>query len=431
MATLADLRRDVGRNTRSLLVTRPTITGTSGGESDTLSAPASFISTANAGDYAYYKGQTSRVQGFSAADSELVLVDPLTSAVDGEEVELWSGRWEPEEINQFINQALLDVRGEIYDPATPLVQCVDARNRVIDLPSDWTMIQDLFYRQSLSYVQVSDFKPFEHTSDTDQESEYDYQDLHYSPAIRIDTIESNTLSADTFESEIGPVDLSSMTHLETWVKVVGEPTTITLKLRSDGTDVYSEDLDLTQREWEYLQLSLPAPEKLRSVDEIALTFTHSATTTSDGMIFWLNGLWAVDYDSILWRVYSREKWRQYQQERSVNIIPMYASSLGTVGGGIYGGTPFGSLNWGLPIQQVLEIHGGKDPGPLSDDDDETNVDPWFVVCRATELAFDRASGGRQTDPENFRQQTTYWAARAAEARNGFPVLTNIRRLART
>ena len=137
-----------------------------------------------------------------------------------------------------------------------------------------------------------------------------------------------------------------------------------------------------------------------------------APTYAGGLLtacFWTNGLWVVAQRATDWKPldeFRRNIWRVNQAERKISIEPVF--QVGPEG--------------------VVRVHTGTNPAQVDEDADETFVDRWYIICRATELAYSAISGGRQTDPENYRQQVALWAGRTNESKRTFPILENVRQV---
>ena len=245
--------------------------------------------------------------------------------------------------------------------------------------------------------------------------------------MRID-VAGDLPAITSYTIDLPKVNLSGMTHVEGWTRVLGDNPLSALGVGfqdEDGNSV-GEAITLSrENDWTYNRIALTEAYKLRDVSRLTLSIIKSADD-SEGVVL-LNGLWAVNYDSIDWQPMSRIDWRIERETRRLVIIPMYTA-------GIYQSRSRyfsqGHTSYGLSIENVVRIIAGKDPAALENDTEETEVDPWFIICRATELGYSSQSGGRETDPENRRQQATLWAGRSIQASRGFKTLSNIRRVHR-
>ena len=396
MTTRADLRRRVGNNLGGLFPTRPTVD-----DADTLSYPGDQVS-GTVGSFVYYKDQVCRVYTADANGlaGTLSLSESLTDTIANDEVELWKQQWHPMVINSFINDAISEAVQRVYDLKTPIYQCVSPVNKNLAIAADVTMVQEVEARTSADFRSIYQNSQWK-TDDSDVTFEVDSHDYRYPPATRVDT--PSGLNPATVYAKVGEMNLSGMDRLEGWFKSVAA-LTLTLRLNHGDTNRASLDVELAANTWTYIREDMPNQHLLRDIDRVEVSIPAESATV------WLNGLWAVQESSIQWEPMPRKMWVLHGSSGRVEI-------------------QLESLAWILsPPQAVVRMITGIDPVSLDDDDDATNVEPWFVVARATELAYASVSGGRETDPEEYRRQSLNWAGRAELARGGFQPLVNIRRL---
>ena len=418
MATRKELRLSVGRNLGGLRNYKPTISTAD----NLLSLPASIVSSNMVGDFIYYDGQIALVSmtGTSGTDGELTLDRDLTGTTMGDEVEHWV-LWSPEEINAFINQAILEAHGRVYQHEDPFYECITPHNRRITLDDKYECIIDVYTRKSFDYTNLSIAKVWE-SNDSGDSVELDYYDFQYSPSTRLNW--HDTSASSIFTDEIAQLDLSGMTHIEAWFKTTDD-IGVTLKLFEGTTERASMELDLTDNEWGYVQVELPDRHLLQEIDSIQIVPSLDGGSSESTGVIWVNDIYAVDHDSIAWVPIDRDKWRI---ERGTRELVIAARSVPTSQRESY--HSFGARAHLLspPPENVMRIVGGSNPPDLTSDDDETPVDNWFIVCKAVELGFGPNSGGATVDPERQREQVRLWAARSDQARRAFQPLQNIRRV---
>ena len=80
----------------------------------------------------------------------------------------------------------------------------------------------------------------------------------------------------------------------------------------------------------------------------------------------------------------------------------------------------------LASYRLIKLTGGDKPAELSADSDTTEVPERFTVAYATALAAQAGSTRQDIDTDGMRTLAGFWHNKAAEARNAFPFLTNVR-----
>lgn len=417
MATREAIRQAVGSNLNTLHPVRPTIATAS-----TLHLAPFILNSADIGGYVYYKDQQVVITGTDnltdgAGTHGVLAVDPeLTGITEGDEVELWTdARWGPIRVNRFIDQAVRECIRRIYIYAPPLYYNVTARSRMIPLPDDWAMVQSIFGRRNFGWghsyefiYSTEEFTSNDANTEITQER-YDYRGTF--PSTRITELQG---SDPTVSVEFSTRRLTGMTHYEGWFKATGDITGITMRVYDeDDTDLIGQDITVLDADavgdWEYVQIPIAEAAKLENASKIVFTIRRFRFA-GDGEV-WFNGLWGVDQDSVNWQEYDRRAWQLEHSKREIEIFPQRE----------WDGAP-----WSL-----VRIVGGKDPAPYPDDETDNDIDDWFLICRATDLALLATSGGRGTDPDSHRQLARYWQERAEMAKtSAFPTLVNIRRIRR-
>ena len=391
MATLASLRESVGSNLGGIYPFRPIVV-----DSETLSVPADETGDKR-GSWAYYGGRAVRVLG--ETNGGLELRAPLSGVSAGNEVELWEFDWNPVSINGHINQAIIESQGRTYQTLPPIYRCILPQSREIPLADNVGMAQNLFRRARFLYRQFYGVTEWS-SDDADFSYKQDSVDYRTSPSARID-IAAGATTPVIVSTPVNSPDYTGFNSLEGWFKA-SEDMVVRVRLMS-GSDVRaSVAVTLEAGEWEYIIASLPSQHTLDDIDAVELSIPSRPATV------WTNGLWAVLDSSIDWERLPREYWRVDESERKIEVQPVFGDNLS--------------------VASVVRVQVGADPMRLVNDDDLTDVDSWYIIARATELAYSAISGGRETDPNNYRQQAVLWGERSREARGGFQPLVNIRRV---
>ena len=410
MSTRADLRKAVGRNLRDALAGfSPTVV-----DADTISIPPYYVTRRTGGFIAYYQNQQVSVGDVASGADGNHTVQPsfVDGFVAGESAELWGGDWYPEQINDFINQAVIDAEGYIFTNIDPLYFCYSWYNRRLELPPNVAMVTDVFYRGTITYSRIYSYEQWEAvTDDDDVNVRRDDYDFRSSFSRRFD-IGAGAPSDVVYMASFASTNISSVTHFEGWFKTRNGAnlSALTLVLRSGSVTLETVDLrdtelydgDVAADEWTYLRIPVQDPTILTHVDNVQLTATHSGAA-----IIWLDGLWGVDVDSIEWTPLNRDYWYIEQETRTLAI------------------THHRSL-YNYPVENVMLIRGGGTPPQLDSDTDDSDIPDNYLINRATELALASRSGGRETDPQSYFRQAEAWRVKAEVAKAEFPRPFNVR-----
>ena len=81
---------------------------------------------------------------------------------------------------------------------------------------------------------------------------------------------------------------------------------------------------------------------------------------------------------------------------------------------------------GFAPYKLLKIVGGDKPALLSSDSDTSEVSERYLIAAATARAFASNSGGPGTDPDQRRGQAGFWFGMASSAKKALPFLANVR-----
>ena len=328
-------------------------------------------------------------------------------------------RWHPNEANRHIDSALSYAVGSIYDSHDPIYHTLNSIDRRIPIPETMTMVKSVQFRDRFTYSPVVQHQmTWEGAGVTVEIDDFDYR---IRPSIRI-TTPAVDMKARTGQE----IDLSGMTHLEGWLKS-DVARTFNVTFYEDDTDKGEVAVSLDASKWTYIRLELPEDRNsLRDIDNVRLTDIDPRSGT-----LWVNGLFAINDFSIEWESVNDLMWEVDRQTKELLIqLPNQAAGYGgTRHNGIYSGI-YGTayMTYANPLENVVRVVGGRDPGPLADDDSETVVPAAFVVTKATQLAFGAESGGPQTDLDRLREQQRIWDARAEREKRRFPPLINVRRV---
>ena len=362
--------------------------------------------------------ETRIVTAYSESTKRLTVQQALSfSTVAGDTFELWQDIYPPDNINEFLNQAIIGATGHFYDPVEKLALHTDGSTQRFDIPSGLSMVQNIYYRSKVSSTRLhacgTTFD--EVTTPTGFTLSLDTKDRKQgSQSLKISLAAGASAGAFIADS-ITATDISAYDTVEMWVKVTGISSALAagnLKLHlddgtvtADGNDKESLNIPAVSPDtWTFVRMTLANPESDTAIASIGLE--HDADLGADVTI-WIDDISVVKNDTAQWEKIPCT-WR-IDKESSDIVISNYIH--------------------GVARYNLLKIVGGDKPALLTADSDTSEVDEQYLIAKATALAFAAASGGPQTDPDDKNNMAGFWMAQASRAERSFPMLTNIRQVA--
>jgi len=426
--TLKDLRQAVGRNLGKM------ITGTTTGGSTSTAIDTSLFGGDDEyiGSYMRFtsgnkSGTTQRISDYTSSSTTLTFKTTTSGAIDGDDTyELWSDGFDPDVVDELINQAIWEVTGRVYDPVENLDVHTDRINTRWEIPSGLAMIQDVYYRDKITQKLLHNCNSaFTETTDTgnDVTVSVTTEDYKTGSGANKFVLASGGSPVDgiLMTAAITSVDLSKYDFIEFWIK---STQTTTLAdggelqiLLSDSAAAASpkETLTipkLTRNVWKYCRLQLNNPETDTAIISLGLKFADtSGINDGDGVIF-LDDIKAVKNDTAAWEKLARNTWRIDKQ--------------GTVQGASTADLVLSDRGRALAGYRLLKIVGGNVPTEFSLDTTITEVPERYVVAYATALVAQAGSTRNDIDTDGMRTLAGFWHNKAEQARNSLPFLTNVR-----
>ena len=143
-----------------------------------------------------------------------------TATADGDTVELWDQAYDPEDIHEYIKQAIRDVTGKVFDPTEDISLFADGKTARFAIPTTLEMLRDVYIRRRVTSVQI-------HNCDTD----WDEQTVLANVTRSVDTEDKREGSGSirfvfaagaatgvVSSKAISALDLRKYTHVEGWAK---------------------------------------------------------------------------------------------------------------------------------------------------------------------------------------------------------------------
>ena len=474
--TRKQLRQSIGYNLGALKVGTAT-----GGTNNTLID----VNTFRGGDDEYIgklalvtdasdSSQTTQyVNDYTASNNTIQFQQNASFTVaSSDEYELWSEPYTPIRIHDFINQAIIDVTGQAYDPIESVALHADGSSMRYDIPSNISIINRLFYRTAVSFTElhscntafdeqstvvnttlngaVSDASATSITVTSASTLRANQQIMVGSEKMTISSISSNTLTVSrgaggttaATHSDGASVLVFSIVDTKDKRKGTGSNKLIFSTSASAG-QIVSDSISSTDiSKYDYLECwvkstvatsagnlkillddsaSCASPIETLSVPALSAdTWTYVrvalANPETDTAIISVG----LEYDSDLgactiWL----DDIKVVQNDTAVwEIFPKHLWRIDREARDLVL-TEGGKFEAGYAL---LKITGGDKPALLSSETGASEIDDSYIIARATGLAFASASGGSGTDPDTLRQQAAFWFGLAEQSKRAFPLL---------
>ena len=336
------------------------------------------------------------------------------STVAGDTYEIWDPAYRPGIIDDFINQAIMDATGQVYDRIENLSLHTDGKTLRFDIPSNISMIKNIYYRDSVESARLHSCNAvFDSSVDANFTASVDTEDKKQGTGSNKFVIAAGAsagdIAGDTFTSR----DISKYDYLECWVKSTVATSAGNLKIHIDdaaittstiGAGTILESLNipaLTADTWTFVRIALANPETDTAITAVALEYDSDLGACT----VWIDDIQVVRHDSSHWVKAPRNLWRIDKESQDI-VFDKYLD--------------------GLVSYSLLKIEGGDKPALLTADTATTEIDDSYVIARATALALSANSGGPNTDADNHRQQAAFWFGMSQQSKQNFPMLNNVR-----
>ena len=355
--------------------------------------------------------ETSRVSDYTASSTTATVSPAFAQAsATSDTYELWDDIYAPARIDDFINQAILDATGHTYDPVESLALHSDGNTLRYDIPSGFSMIQNVYYRSKVDFTRLhSCAAAFDETVDSDFTVSLDTEDKKQGAQSCKFVIAAGASAGDIATDSITSKDISGYDYIEFWIKSTVATSAGNLKLHldngtvtADGNDLESLNIPaLTANTWTFVRVALSNPQSDTAIVSVGLELVVDLGACT----VWLDDISVVKNDSAQWDKVPRNLWKIDKQESDIVLDDYFK---------------------GLASYNLLKLVGGDKPALLTTDSATSEIDEQYVISRATALAFASASGGPNTDPDNKNNMAGFWMGVSAAARRAFPLLTDVR-----
>ena len=359
-------------------------------------------------------GEIRRITSSSIANNRSTLTYfPSTSAVtaNGDTAELWDERHNPTAIHNFINQAVIDATGAVYDPVEDISLHADRLTARFDIPSTLAMIQKVMWRSAVTSEVLHDMDSlFDETTDSDFTQALDTEDVKRGSSSLKLTIGSGVSAGNFVTDSISSIDISQYTHLEGWVKATTTLAAADFVVRLDSGAVQG---DTTDREvlsipattaantWTYFRVALATPELDTAIISVGLEYNANQAANT----VWFDDLTVTKSNTETWTEIPSQLWSIDRAARDL----IFTGDARTKAG-----------------YNLLKLIGGDKPALLNADSTANEIDDAYVIRYATALALAAEASSDPIDLDARRRRSEFWFALARESRSAFPTLMNIR-----
>jgi len=331
-----------------------------------------------------------------------------TASTASESYELWHWDYNPDNVDDFINQSILSATGWVYDPIENISLHGDGKQVRFDIPSGISMISKIEYREKVSFTRIhAGTATFDEKTDSDFTQSLDTKDKKQGSQSLKMVIASGASAGDFVTDSITSKNLSGYDTIEMWVKSTVATSSGNLKLLLDDTASCGSPLEtlsipaLSADTWTFVRLSLANPETDTAIISVGLEYDSDLGACT----VWVDDISAVANDTAEWTALDRRNWKIDKEARDLILMRDGQETVG---------------------YSLIKIVGGDKPALLTADSSTTEIDEDYIIANAIALALLSTSGGQSTDPDAKRQLAAFWSDQAQRARRAFPMLVNIR-----
>ena len=411
--TREQLRQHIGRTLGAVYVSAATSSGSTttlldntivlGGADNQIGKWIRFTSGDN-------DGLTRRVTD-SAITSNVTtstFMPAATASTASESYELWHWDYNPDNVDDFINQSILSATGWVYDPIENISLHGDGKQVRFDIPSGISMISKIEYREKVSFTRIhAGTATFDEKTDSDFTQSLDTKDKKQGSQSLKMVIAAGASAGDFVTDSITSKNLSGYDTIEMWVKSTVATSSGNLKLLLDDTASCGSPLEtlsipaLSADTWTFVRMSLANPETDTAIISVGLEYDSDLGACT----VWVDDISAVANDTAEWTALDRRNWKIDKEARDLILMRDGQAAVG---------------------YSLIKIVGGDKPALLTADSSATEIDEDYIIANAITLALMSTSGGQSTDPDAKRQLAAFWSDQAQRARRAFPMLVNVR-----
>jgi len=321
---------------------------------------------------------------------------------NGETYILWPEEFNPNDIHEFINSAIIEVSGRFYDDVEDITLFADGAQKVFSIPSGISMIQKLQYR-SVFKSKTIDNANSAWTGGTGVTVDAD-------TSLKKEGTASNKLTIGAVDAgdiiaykNFSAMDLSDYTHIEWWSRATFDTTAgdYKLLLSSTAAGVSAEEVlpfpAVGNDAWVFHRVAAGQIKRVAAIISVGI---EDDVGNNDDVTLWIDDIRATHSQEQSFTDVPKRLWSVDRSSRTLHLTESARSMIG---------------------YNMLKIIGGDKPALLSADTDTTEVSDAFIIARATALALSSAD-----EMEGRRDLAGFWEQKANRAYRNFPMLVDVR-----
>jgi hypothetical protein len=407
--TREQIRVSVGYNLQALYVSSTT---------STVDRTSVIDATLRGGDDAHngkWVVQTSgtndeeirQVSDYTQSSTDMTVAPSFTNSVaSGVTYELWDEQYNPARINDFIDQAIIEVTGRVYDPETDVSLHTDGTTTTFSIPSQFAMLNKVEQRKTVTSTRIHECgATFDERTDGDFTQSLDTQDKRQGNQSLKLTIALGASAGDFITDSITSKDISKYDYIEMWVKSTVATSSGNLKLLLDDSTSCASPLEtlslpaLSADTWTYCRMALSTPE----LDTAIISVGFEYDSDLGACVVWIDDIKAVIDASALWEKLDTRLWSIDKNNRKL-VFTLDGRAVARY--------------------NLLRLTGGDQPAIMTADSSTCEIDEGYVIARATALALSASWG--LPDPGEARRMAQFWMALSEQAKARMPILQGVR-----
>mgnify|MGYP005813918959 FL=1 len=348
-----------------------------------------------------------QISDYTQSSTDMTVAPAFSNTVaSGVTYELWSEAYNPARINEFIDQAVVEVTGRVYDPETDVSLHTDGTTTTFSIPSQFAMLNKVEQRKTVTSTRIHECgATFDERTDGDFTQSLDTQDKRQgSQSLKL-TIASGASAGDFITDSITSKDISKYDYIEMWVKSTVATSSGNLKLLLDDSTSCASPLEtlslpaLSADTWTYCRMALSTPE----LDTAIISVGFEYDSDLGACVVWIDDIKAVIDASALWEKLDTRLWSIDKNNRKL-VFTLDGRAVARY--------------------NLLRLTGGDQPAIMTADSSTCEIDEGYVIARATALALSASWG--LPDPGEARRMAQFWMALSEQAKARMPILQGVR-----
>jgi hypothetical protein len=315
---------------------------------------------------------------------------------------LWPEEFNPYDIHEFINSAIIEVSGRFYDDVEDITLFADGSQKRFSIPSGISMIQKLQYRSVFKSTSIDNADDNWASWGSNSSALDTYLKKEGTASVDI-TLHAGASAGDIVSSEdFTAMNLSDYTHIEWWARSNVVTTAGQLKLLLSSTTAAASAQELLSfpalaiDTWTFCRVALAKADEDTAIISVGLENDSDIGAAH----VWIDGIRATHNDEQSFTDVPKRLWSVDRSSRTLQLTESARSMIG---------------------YSMLKIIGGDKPALLSSLSAATEVPDAFIIARATALALSSAD-----EMEGRRDLAGFWEQKANRAYRNFPMLVDVR-----